>query len=168
MRGLLEALSLLIVTGLAMPTWAAEPLARPKGPVILTISGAVEQTNSAAGAQFDKEMLESLGNASIKTRSQASDIPQLFEGVPLRAVLERVGAKGKAIRASALNDYVDIIPFEDLQFEPLLALRVDGRVLTMRDKGPLWIVYPRDGHRVLQDVRYDSRWVWQLNKLHIE
>ena len=147
---------------------AAEPLASPKGPVILTISGAVEQTNSAAGAQFDKEMLESLGHASIKTTSQVSDIPQLFEGVPLRAVLERVGAKGKAIRASALNDYVDILPFEDLKFEPLLAMRVDGRALTMRDKGPLWIVYPRDDYKALQDVRYDSRWVWQLNKLHIE
>jgi hypothetical protein len=79
-----------------------------------------------------------------------------------------VGAKGKAIRASALNDYVDILPFEDLKFEPLLAMRVDGRALMMRDKGPLWIVYPRDDYKALQDVRYDSRWVWQLNKLHIE
>jgi hypothetical protein len=168
MRGLLGALSFLTLAGLAMPSGAAEPLAPPKGPVILTISGTIEQTNSATGAQFDKEMLESLGNASIKTRSQVSDIPQFFEGVPLRAVLERVGAKGKAIRASALNDYVDIIPFEDLQFEPLLAMRVDGRVMTMRDKGPLWVVYPRDDYKVLHDTRYDSRWVWQLNKLHIE
>jgi hypothetical protein len=41
-------------------------------------------------------------------------------------------------------------------------------VMTMRDKGPLWIVYPRDDYSVLHDARYDSRWVWQLNKLHIE
>jgi hypothetical protein len=168
MRGLLGPLSFLFLAGLAVPSCAAEPLERPKGPVILTVSGTIEQTNSAAGAQFDKEMLESLGNASIKTRSQVSDSPQLFEGVPLRAVLERVGAKGQAIRASALNDYVDIIPFEDLRFEPLLAMRVNGRVMTMRDKGPLWIVYPRDDYSVLHDARYDSRWVWQLNKLHIE
>jgi hypothetical protein len=168
MRGLLGPLSFLFLAGLAVPSCAAEPLERPKGPVILTVSGTIEQTNSAAGAQFDKEMLESLGNASIKTRSQVSDSPQLFEGVPLRAVLERVGAKGQAIRASALNDYVDIIPFEDLQFQPLLAMRVNGRVMTMRDKGPLWIVYPRDDYKVLQDARYDTRWVWQLNKLHIE
>jgi hypothetical protein len=38
----------------------------------------------------------------------------------------------------------------------------------MRDKGPLWIAYPRDFNKVLQDSRYDARWVWQLNKLHVE
>jgi hypothetical protein len=97
-----------------------------------------------------------------------SSVPQVFDGVPLRAVLERVGANGKAMRATALNDYVIVIPFDDLQFEPILAMRADHRVLTIRDKGPLWIVYPRDAHKVLQDIRYDSRWVWQLHKLNIE
>ena len=95
-------------------------------------------------------------------------MPQLFEGVPLRALLERVGAQGEAIRASALNSYVALIPMKDLEFEPILTTKVDGRVLTIRDKGPLWIAYPRDAHKILQDARYDSRWVWQLNKLHIE
>lgn len=88
--------------------------------------------------------------------------------MPLRAVLERAGARGKVMTASALNDYEISIPFEDLQFEPLLAMKVDGQVLTVRDKGPLWIVYPRDAHEVLDDVKYYSRWVWQLNRLHVE
>ena len=161
-------LSLFVFLGLGSQSHAAEPLPPPKGPVILTISGRIEQTNSAAGAQFDREMLESIGRASITSRSEVSDVPQVFEGVPLRAVLDRVGARGKAMRATALNDYVSVIPFEDLQFEPILAMRVDNRVLTIRDKGPLWIVYPRDAHKVLQDTRYDARWVWQLSKLNIE
>ncbi len=53
-------------------------------------------------------------------------------------------------------------------FQPVLATKVDGRALTIRDKGPLWIVYPRDHHKILQDAKYDARWVWQLNKLHVE
>ena len=61
-----------------------------------------------------------------------------------------------------------MVPLEDLQFEPIIAMRVDNRLLTVRDKGPLWIVYPRDAHKVLQDTRYDARWVWQLSKLNIE
>jgi hypothetical protein len=113
-------------------------------------------------------MLEALGKASFATRSELSEVPQLFEGIPLRALLERVGAQGKSLGASALNDYVAVIPMEDLEFEPLLATKVDGRVLTIRDKGPLWIAYPRDRHKVLQDARYDARWVWQLNKLRVE
>lgn len=161
-------LSFLVFVGLGSLSFAAEPLPPVKGPVILTISGKIERTNSPAGAQFDKEMLESIGRASITTRSEVSAVPQVFDGVPLRAVLERVGATGKAMRATALNDYVIVIPFEDLQFEPILAMQVDNRVLTVRDKGPLWIAYPRDAHKVLQDIRYDSRWVWQLTKLNIE
>src|SRR5688500_19032507 len=95
---------------------AAEPLPASKGPVLLTISGKVEQTNAPGGAQFDREMLEALGNASFKTSSAFSDKVQLFEGVPLRAVMDRVGAKGRAMRASALNGYEIEIPWEDLQY----------------------------------------------------
>ena len=40
--------------------------------------------------------------------------------------------------------------------------------LTPRDKGPVWIVYPRDNHGVLADIRYDMRWVWQLVALHVQ
>lgn len=150
-------------------SYAAEPLPPPQGPVVLTISGNITQTNAPAGqAQFDKAMLEALGKASYTTSSEVSAKPMQFEGVPLRAVLDRVGAKGKAIQATALNAYQATIPMDDLQFEPILAMKVDGQVITARDKGPLWIVYPRDKFPALEDVRYDSRWVWQLSKLHIE
>ncbi len=168
MRCLTLILSLAAWLGLGFPSHAAEPLPLPKGPVILTISGNIEQTNGPAQAQFDKAMLEALGTASFVTRSEVSIKPQLFEGVPLRAVLNRVGARGKSMKASALNDYEISIPLEDLRFEPLLAMKADGQVLTIRDKGPLWIVYPRDAHDVLHDVKYYARWVWQLNRLHVE
>lgn len=140
----------------------------PTGRVILTISGNIEQTNAPGQARFDMAMLVALGTDAMTTRSEWSDRAQHYEGIPLRAVLERVGAKGSAMKASALNNYEIVIPFDDLQYEPLIATKVDGEVLKLRDKGPLWIVYPRDKHAVLQDVRYDSRWVWQLHRLHVE
>ncbi len=102
-------------------------------------------------------MLEASGRASFTTGSEVTSKPQLFEGVPLRAVLDRVGARGKTMKAFALNDYEITIPFDDLRFEPLLAMKADGQVLTVRDKGPLWIVYPRDAHEVLHDVKYYAR-----------
>ncbi|KFG68530.1 hypothetical protein JH26_16310 [Microvirga sp. BSC39] len=154
--------------GIGGLSYATEPLPLPKGPVVLTVSGKIERTNSNGAALFDMEMLEALGRPSFATRWELSEVPQLFERIPLRALLERVGGRGKSLRASALNNYVSVIPIEDLGFGPLLAIKVDGRVLTIRDKGPLWIAYPRDHHKVLQDARYDARWVWQLNKLHIE
>ncbi|WP_230532901.1 molybdopterin-dependent oxidoreductase [Microvirga roseola] len=147
---------------------AAEPLPPPGGPVILTIAGNIEQTNAPGEARFDREMLEALGTASIVTRSQVSETPQTFEGVPLRVVLERVGARGRVMKAVALNDYEISIPLDDLRYEPILAMRIDGQLLTPRDKGPLWIAYPRDAHSILQDLKYDARWVWRLRRLTIE
>jgi hypothetical protein len=168
MRPLIGLLSFAIAMGINGLSYAAEPLPLPKGPVVLTVSGKIERTNSNGAALFDREMLEALGKASFSTKWELSEVPQSFEGTPLRALLERVGAQGTSMRASALNDYVAVIPVEDLKFDPILATKVDGRVLTIRDKGPLWIAYPRDDHKVLQDARYDARWVWQLNKLHVE
>jgi hypothetical protein len=168
MRPLIGLIFFAIVMGIGGLSHAAEPLPLPKGPVVLTVSGKIEQTNGNGVALFDVEMLEALGKASLTTRWEMSEVPQLFEGTPLRALLERIGAQGTSLRASALNDYAAVIPMEDLKFEPILATKVDGRILTIRDKGPLWIAYPRDKYRVLQDARYDSRWVWQLNKLHVD
>jgi hypothetical protein len=168
MRGF--ALLLFTMFGLACgsPLRAADALPVPKGAVILAITGMIDRTNAPGQARFDREMLEALGTTSITTGSAWADRAQVFEGIPLKAVLDRVGAKGALMIASALNDYSVTIPLEDLKFSPLLATKVDGRILTIRDKGPLWIVYPRDQYEELLDIRYESRWVWQLNRLHVE
>jgi hypothetical protein len=169
MRGTgLYASAFAALLGWSIAAYASEPLPPPAGPVLLTISGNIEQTNAPGQARFDKGMLEALGTSSFTTSSAFADKPQHFEGVPLRAVMDRVGAKGKALTASASNDYQISIPLDDLKYEPLIAMRVDGQVLKLRDKGPLWVVYPRDAHKPLQALMYDSRWVWQLNRLHVE
>ena len=168
MRPLIGLIYFAMAMGISGLSYATEPLPLPRGAVVLTVSGKIERTNGNGVALFDMEMLEAFGKASFATRSEVSDVPQLFEGVPLRALLDRIGIQGKSLRASALNDYVAVIPVEDLRFEPILATKVDRRMLTIRDKGPLWIAYPRDAYKVLQDAKYDYRWVWQLNKLHVE
>ena len=168
MRFLVRTLFFAVLMGVGGFSHGAEPLPQPKGDVVLTVSGSIEQTNAPGRAEFDKEMLEALGQESLTTTFSMSGKTHLFEGVPLRAVLERVGAEGTAIQASALNDYEIDIPWSDLKYEPLIAMKADGQVLKLRDKGPLWIVYPRDDHKVLQDDIYDSRWVWQLKRLHVE
>ena len=159
--------SVIAFVGGWMPAHAAEPLSPAKGTVLLTISGNIEQTNAPGRAEFDRDMLEALGRKSFKTTFVMSGKTHLFEGVSLRAVLERIGSKGTVIRASALNDYEIDIPWDDLKYDPLIAMSADGEVLKLRDKGPLWIVYPRDDHSSLRDDIHDSRWVWQLNRLRI-
>jgi hypothetical protein len=157
-----------VLLGSAVPVHAREPLPQPWGAAFLTIEGNIRRTNAPDQARFDREKLGARGSAFLKSNDILSDRPRLFDGVPIRAVLEQAKSRGVRITTFASNDYEIVIPIDDLKFEPLITMKADGQLLKIRDKGPLWIVYPRDDYKVLQDIRYDSRWVWQLNRLRIE
>ena len=159
----------LLVGSLCWPALALEPLPAPTGPVILLVSGNIEVTNSPDGAQFDREMLYALGLAQVRTTTSWTDGPQLFEGVLARSVMERVGASGTTVIATALNDFVAPVPMDEIErYDVLLAASMNGQQMEVSDKGPLWIVYPRDDNPELLDTKYNDRWVWQLRKLHVQ
>jgi hypothetical protein len=83
--------------------------------------------------------------------------------------MRAVGAAGERVVASALNDYEIDIPLQDFEDYPVLfALKMNGQDLTVRDRGPIWIVYPRDDHAELRNERVNARWVWQLSGLTVE
>jgi hypothetical protein len=147
---------------------AAAPLPRLQRAAILANLGNITRTNTPGQAQFDKAMPEGWRKASYTTPFEVSATPITFEEGPLPSVFKRVVALGKTIKATVLNAYQVFIPMEGLQFEPILAMKANGRVTTARDKGQFWIANPRDANSVLHAVKYDSRWVWQLSKLHIE
>jgi len=153
----------LIATGLAgfgiallpAPLLAADP-------VILTVTGRVSTSKS-----FTKSDLEALGVRSVTTSTAWTDGPHVFEGVLARDVLAAAGATSSpTVTASAINDYSIDIPLSDFTtYDVIFAWSMDGTPLTRRDKGPLWIVYPQDDVAELMDELYESRWVWQLDRL---
>lgn len=142
--------------------------AEPVGPVILTVSGNIKGVGSGPVVRLDRAMLESLGVTKLKTSTAWTTGESEFEGVLARDLLEAVGAEGTVVIATALNDYVASIPLRELYDYPvLLAFRMDGRDLELRDKGPIWIVYPRDQFQELNNSMVDKNWVWQLSELEI-
>jgi hypothetical protein len=148
---------------------AGEALPSPAGKVILTISGKIERANASGSAALDREMLQRVGERTIRTTTVWTDGVKTFEGPLVRDVLTLVGAHGTSVKATALNDYVVEIPIADFEkYDVVLALRMDGRDLQPTDKGPIWIVYPRDQFPELQNPRYDERWCWQLARLVVQ
>ena len=147
----------------------AEPLAHPMGPVLLTVTGSIAETNAPGRAELDQKMLEALGVEQIVTSTNWTDGTMTFEGVPARKVLAAVGATGTTVVAAALDDYAIAIPISDFTRYPvLIAWRMNGRALAPSDKGPLWIVYPRDSYPELRDATMNARWVWQLTTLDVK
>jgi len=148
---------------------AAESLQHPSGKVILTVSGNIQITNNNGVAEFDRAMLEGLGMTELQTGTQWTTGRPVFEGVLASTLLEAVGAGGTTARAVALNDYVVDIPLADFRNYPvLLALKVDGHDMAVRDKGPIWVVYPHEQYEDLTAETFQSRWIWQLRSLEIQ
>ncbi len=169
-RGLF--LAMLLAVASCGPAAAGEhqsnKLPVPQGAVVLEVHGDITNTNVDGAAKFDMAMLRALPAAHLDTSTSVTDGVHRFDGFLMRDLLDRIGARGSTITASALNDYaVDIDMEEFYHFDVIAAYEMDGRTLLPSDKGPLWIVYPRDQHDELQDIRYDYRWVWQMNRIDV-
>ena len=147
----------------------AEPLAKPTGKPILVISGNISSTNVGDTAQFDREMLEAIGLITVETTNPWYDGRVRFEGVLMDRLMAVVGAKGTKVTAVALNDYVSSLPLDDFKkFNVILAMKRDGKYMPIRDKGPLFIIYPYDSDPQLQSQTYYTRSAWQVAKLIVE
>jgi hypothetical protein len=158
----------LSVAGVPLTSIATDGLAPPRGRVVLTVTGAIGNTNAPGRADFDLDMLERLGLSRLTTWTPWTEGEIEFEGVWARRLMRAVDAKGTQVHAIALNDYEYTIPLEDFdRYDVLLATRVNGQLMRVRDKGPIWIVYPWSGHPELDDFATREKSVWQLNALHV-
>lgn len=157
----------LVALPLLAPRTAAA-LDAPEGPVVLTLSGKLRQPNRGALAQFDMAMLEKLPQLSYSTRTPWYTQARKFTGPLLRDVLAAAGAQGNHLRVTALNDYRIDIPMDDAQRHDLLLARLlDDKPMPVRDKGPLFIIYPFDQNAALRNALYFSRCVWQLRGIEV-
>lgn len=146
---------------------SAGELAKPSGQVLLTVSGAIANTNAGDKAEFDRAMLEALGMQTITTGTPWHEHGTRFTGVPVKRVLEAVGASGKMVHAVAANDYAVAIPAEDFEaYRVLLATHINNKELRLRTKGPIWVIYPDDTD--LAETIRTERMIWQLVALRVE
>ena len=147
----------------------AAELVVPQGKTILVVSVKIEKTNVGDTAAFDRDMLEALGTETITTKTPWFDGESKFSGVSLDKLMQVLGADGRSVTAIALNDYVTSIPIEDFsRFGVIMALKRDGKYMSVRDKGPLFIIYPFDSEPSLQEQTYFGRSAWQVAKLVVE
>ncbi len=147
----------------------AAVLAVPIEKKILTITGKIASTNDGDTAVFDRPMLEALGSDGFETVTPWYNGEVRFEGIRMDTLMRHVGATGDTVLAIALNDFSTEIPVSDFsRFGVLLALKRDGNYMSVRDKGPLFIVYPYDSSPELKAQKFYSRSAWQVAKLLVK
>ena len=169
MKPLFRLFTLFTVTFFAITAQAAATLPSPAGRVILTIEGNIGTTNAQGKAVFDRDMLELLSQKTIRTHTPWFEGARSFEGPLGTALLEAVGAKGTRLVITALNDYSVVVPVEDVHKHGVVfALKLDGEYLRVRDKGPLFLIYPFDDNPALRNELIQSRSIWQIKSIRVE
>lgn len=144
-------------------------MAQPAQRVILTVEGQIETCNNGLEARFDLAMLEALPKAVVKTANPWEPGIATYEGVPLAALLSAVQANGTVIRITALNDYrADMDVADAASTGAILAYRRNGAQIPVREKGPLFVVFPFTEHPFLLTEQRYAQSVWQVARITVK
>jgi hypothetical protein len=160
---------------LALPLLLACPaaVAQATAPV-LTITGSRLGPPAQAGRMaFDLGALQQLDQRKIVSATPWYSSASEFSGPLLRDVLKASGAAAGAdgsgrLRCTALNDYRVEIPIDDVRrFDVVVAHLFNGKPMSVREKGPLFVIYPFDEQPQLRTTTYYNRCIWQLKAIEL-
>lgn len=137
---------------------------------LLTITGSRLDPPAQGGRfEFDLAALQKLPQRKIVTATPWYTGASEFSGPLLCDVLEAAGAAaqgGGTLRCIALNDYRVEIPIDDMRrFDVVVAHLLNGKPMSVREKGPLFVIYPFDEQPQLRSTTYFSRCIWQLKAI---
>ena len=156
MKRLFAAVVALTTLIFSLPAFASDD-------VVLTVR------NGDQSHEFSIEDLRALGEREVKTTTIWSDGVQEFVGVSLDQLMSHVGVTEGTLEAAAVNDYAVQIPMSDATAKgPIVAYLRNGEEMSLRDKGPLWVIYPYDSGAEFRTEDIYSRSIWQLNRITVK
>ena len=142
-----------------------------------SIASAQETVLSVLGtdgeviASYDLQELDALEQTTYLTQNAFIDGQAEFTGPQISVILEGSGIEipqDGSFQIAAVNDYAVDIPYSDVvDYGIILATRMNGEEMSIREKGPLWLMYPISDFSELSDSLYSSRLVWQVNRLKL-
>ena len=159
----------------ALMALALRPVpARAADPPVLSVSGRTLALRAGVNVDFDMAMLARLPHRKIRTATPWYKDAHEFSGPLLRDVLVAAApaaltaAANTRLRCTALNDYKVEMPLDDIRnFDVIVARLLDGAPMGVREKGPLFVMYPFDEQPQLRTSIYFSRCIWQLRSVEL-
>ncbi len=118
---------------------------------------------------LDDAALAALPQTQFKTATPWTTGMHDYRGPPLAAVLAAQGVKNVSkIAVSALNGYQQVVDLALFEEAPLTLVRhEDGKPLTRRNKGPLWLLIPLSSYPKLDIPLIHNCMVWQVTRIEI-
>jgi len=132
---------------------------------LLTVNSVSESIH----ATLTQQQLLQLPQHDITTNLPWTDASHTYSGPYLKDVLASLKAQGQWLTLTALDYYSVSLNFDRVKkFNPILALKRDGKLLTIRTKGPIWVILPVDSYPELNAALYNDYMVWHLVKIDVE
>ena len=118
---------------------------------------------------LERNQLEKLPQTSFSTNLPWLEQSATFEGVRLLTLLEHFDLSVSKLKLLALNDYsVEVSHDYIKQYNPLVAIKQDGRYLKVRDYGPYWVIISLNEHPEAAETKHLANMVWQLTVIETQ
>ncbi|MFT5113029.1 MAG: hypothetical protein ACI8P9_002357 [Parasphingorhabdus sp.] len=154
-----------LLLSMALQSHATE-LPPATGPVLLEVSGLIDNTNFQDKARLDNNILKSWPQADFIAQTYWTDGEHEFSGFLARDMINALGASGRTVKAVAQDGYSTDIPFAVLESTgALFAMQMDGKPMQSTGRGAIWLVFPELIHKDYPKKQFRNFWVWQLKAL---
>lgn len=146
----------------------AAPGLRPAGaesPLFHVLSEDGTVNFAVTDAVVEKVGTKTFRSALPSTDEASSEV----RGPLLRDILAVAGLSGDHVTVRALDGYEMDIPAEDyVKVDLILAIEINGKRLSRRERGPAWLAYPSVAFPKFQGDIYMARSVWQVKDIIVK
>lgn len=129
----------------------------------------INSVSQSLHQKYTLQQLQALPQYEMKVKTPWTTDSHIYKGPYLEDVFALAGIEGNRLTMFALDHYRVSFDFQRIKkYKPILALQVDGELLTIRSKGPIWVMLPLDDFKALGEAIYQDYLVWQLVKIDVE
>lgn len=130
------------------------------GETILTLESQGKERS------FTLEQLLPHIDMELITSTPWTDGPTTFVGISAKEILNMLEVEKADLKVTALNNYWSRIPYRDIEkYNPVFAVKKNGQTMSVREKGPVWVIYPLSDFDEQNNEILHSRMVWQVSRI---
>lgn len=129
----------------------------------------INNDNSHEPVILIKEQIRAMPQTTYTTNLPWIDGQSDFTGVKVTDFFEAQGIElPEVITISALNHYAMELLKSDIEaYQPIIAYLRDSEPMSVREKGPYWLIYSLSDHPQIDNSLYHSQMVWQMDKIEL-
>ncbi|WP_120501146.1 molybdopterin-dependent oxidoreductase [Roseovarius sp. EL26] len=147
----------------------ASSLSQETEEILLTIQIQTDGNSKNRTIDFTRADLMDFPDTTVTTTTIWTDGEQTFTGVQIQALLQHLNIQSAQLELVAENEYSIEVPAADFYEDTaVLAYARNGEVMTLRENGPLWLVYDYDSDAKYRTEFYYLRSIWQLTKIMVK